>query len=213
MKSRKLIVLLAILVLAGLTYILGYSNLLTVKSVQIIGSQTTLKPDVAIGERLARIEPRVIAQKFEGLSWVENVEVSRNWVQGKVTIKLIERTPIATFNNQVIDANGKSFSVRGAMPIGLINIQAANEIAAGRAVKFLDSLPPEIREGLQVLKVRSSGAFVLEIEDKERKLEIRWGSDSENELKAKVYQALIALPENSQIKRMDLSAPRAPIVK
>jgi hypothetical protein len=99
------------------------------------------------------------------------------------------------------------------MPSGLINIQAANEIAAGRAVIFLESLPPEIREVLQVLKVRSFGAFVLEIEDKEKKLEIRWGSDSENELKAKVYRALIALPENSQIKRMDLSAPRAPIVK
>ena len=213
MKSRKLIALLMILVLAGLTYVLGYSNLLTVKSVQIIGSKTTLKPDVAIGQRLARIEPRVIAEKFEGLSWVQNVEVSRNWVQGKVTIKLIERTPIATFNNQVIDANGKSFSVRGAMPTGLIKIQAANEIDAGRAVIFLESLPSEIREALQVLKVRSTGAFVLVIENKEKKLEITWGSDSENELKAQVYQALLALPENSKIKRMDLSAPRAPIVK
>jgi len=40
-------------------------------------------------------------------------------------------------------------------------------------------------------------------------LEIRWGTDSENELKLKVYKALIALPENAEIKRVDVSAPHA----
>jgi hypothetical protein len=44
-------------------------------------------------------------------------------------------------------------------------------------------------------------------------LEIRWGIDGDNELKLKVYKALIALPENASIKRVDVSAPNAPIVK
>jgi hypothetical protein len=44
-------------------------------------------------------------------------------------------------------------------------------------------------------------------------IEIRWGSNSENELKLEVYRALIALPENADIKRVDVSAPQAPIVK
>lgn len=213
MQSRRLILSFSTLVLAGLTYVLGYSNLLTVKSVQILGAQTTLKPGIDVGERLARIEPRAIAKKFEVLSWVKEVEVSRNWIQGKVTIKLIERTPIGTFRNQLIDADGKSFSLRGELPTGLIDIQATDTVAAGGAVTFLNSLPQDIRQSLQVLKVRSSGAFVLVVARNEKNLEITWGSDSENELKAKVYQAIIALPENSKIKRIDLSAPRAPIVK
>jgi hypothetical protein len=66
---------------------------------------------------------------------------------------------------------------------------------------------------LTVVKVRATGAFVLITENNGKKLEIRWGSNSENELKIKVYKALIALPENADIKRVDVSAPHAPIVK
>jgi hypothetical protein len=63
------------------------------------------------------------------------------------------------------------------------------------------------------VKVRSTGALVLITQNKGKNIEIRWGSDSENELKLKVYKALIALPENAKIKRVDVSAPTAPIVK
>jgi hypothetical protein len=40
-----------------------------------------------------------------------------------------------------------------------------------------------------------------------------WGSDNEIELKLKVYKALVALPENSRIVKIDLTEPRSPIVK
>ena len=40
-----------------------------------------------------------------------------------------------------------------------------------------------------------------------------WGSDTEIDLKLKVYKALVALPENSKIGRIDLTEPRSPIVK
>jgi hypothetical protein len=66
---------------------------------------------------------------------------------------------------------------------------------------------------LTVVKVRSSGDLVLEVDNAGKNLEIRWGSDNDNELKLKVYKALIALPENASIKRVDVSAPHAPIVK
>jgi hypothetical protein len=61
--------------------------------------------------------------------------------------------------------------------------------------------------------MRSTGALVLVANKAGKNLEILWGSDSDNELKIKVYKALIALPENAAIKRVDVSAPRAPIVK
>jgi hypothetical protein len=44
-------------------------------------------------------------------------------------------------------------------------------------------------------------------------MEVKWGLNSENELKTKVYEALTALPENNRVTRIDLSAPHAPIVK
>jgi hypothetical protein len=46
-----------------------------------------------------------------------------------------------------------------------------------------------------------------------RKLLVQWGSLEELALKVRVYKALLALPENKSINKIDLSAPHAPIVK
>jgi cell division septal protein FtsQ len=150
---------------------------------------------------------------LEKLNWIESVDISRNWINGKVVVELKQRTPIATYKNQVIDSTGTSFVPQGARPEGLIEIQAGSTEDATKAVNFFTQLPEELKSSLTVVKVRVSGAFVLITENSGKKLEIRWGTDSENELKLKVYKALIALPENAEIKRVDVSAPHAPIVK
>jgi len=211
--NRRLIALLSILVLAGATYVLGYSSMFTVSSVEVIGSSNQASSGIRIGQKLARVETRAIAAKYETLDWVESANVSRNWINGKVTIQLIERTPIAIFNNQVIDSSGKSFALRSKPSRPLVEIQAGDLATAVSAVAFFTSLPEELKSALTVIKVRSTGAIVLDINNAGKKLEIRWGTNTDNELKLKVYKALLALPENSEIKRVDVSAPHAPIVK
>jgi cell division septal protein FtsQ len=211
--KRRLIAGVVVAVLAGATYILGYSTFFTVTSVEVIGSTKPINTGITKGEKLARVEPRAVATKLENLDWVESADVSRNWINGKVVVELKQRTPIATFNNQVIDSTGASFIPQGERPSGLIEIQANGIEAATKAVNFLTELPEELNSTLTVVKVRATGAFVLITENNGKKLEIRWGSNSENELKIKVYKALIALPENADIKRVDVSAPHAPIVE
>ena len=211
--NRRLTLLVGAVVLAAATYVLGYSSLFTVSSVEVVGSKNQINPGISIGQKLARVEPRAIAAKFETLDWVESANVSRNWINGKVTIELTERTPVAIFNNQVIDSTGKSFALRSQPSSPLVQIQAPDLEAAVSAVTFFTSLPEELKSALTVVKVRSTGALVLEINNAGKNLEIRWGTNSDNELKLKVYKALLALPENSAIKRVDLSAPHAPIVK
>lgn len=211
--NRRLIILLSAVALAAATYVLGYSSFFTVSSVEVIGSKTAINSGVSIGQKLARVEPRAIAAKFETLDWVESADVSRNWINGKVTIQITQRTPIAIFNNQVIDSTGKSFQLRSTPSKPLVQIQAGDLQAAISAVEFFTSLPEDLKSALTVVKVRSTGAFVLEINNAGKNLEIRWGTNTDNELKLKVYKALLALPENSAIKRVDVSAPHAPIVK
>ena len=211
--KRKVIALSIVAVLAGSTYILGYSSFFTVSAVEVIGSKRVVNTGIVKGQKLARVEPRAVATRLETLSWIESVDISRNWINGKVTVELKQRTPIATFKNQVIDSTGTSFIPQGATPAGLIEIQAGSIQDATKAVKFFMQLPTELKSSLTVVKVRVSGAFVLITENNGKKLEIRWGTDSENELKLKVYKALIALPENAEITRVDVSAPHAPIVK
>jgi cell division septal protein FtsQ len=211
--NRRLIVVLGAVLLAGATYVLGYSSLFTVSAVEVIGSKNQINPGITLGEKLARVEPRAIAAKFETLDWVASAKVSRNWINGKVTVEVTERTPVAIFNNQVIDSTGKSFALRTQPTKPLVQIQAGDLEAAISAVNFFTTLPEELNSTLKVVKVRSTGAFVLEIDNAGKNLEIRWGTNSDNELKIKVYKALLALPENAAIKRVDVSAPHAPIVK
>lgn len=211
--KRRLIAAGVVAAIAGATYVLGYSSFFTVSSVEVVGSTKAINTGIIKGQKLARVEPRAVATRLEKLNWIESVDISRNWVNGKVVVELNQRTPIATFKNQVIDSTGTSFVPQGARPEGLIEIQAGSTEDATKAVNFFTQLPEELKSSLTVVKVRVSGAFVLITENNGKKLEIRWGTDSENELKLKVYKALIALPENAEIKRVDVSAPHAPIVK
>ena len=211
--KRSLIAGLVVALLAGSAYVLGYSTFFTVSSVEVIGSEQPVNTGVVKGQKLARVEPRAITTKLEKLDWVKSADVSRNWINGKVVVELTSRTPIATQENKVIDSTAASFVPQGSRPDGLIQIQAANLEEAKKAVNFLSQLPEELKSALTVVKVRGSGALVLITQNNGKAIEIRWGSNSENELKLKVYKALIELPENADIKRVDVSAPNAPIVK
>ena len=110
MRSRLILFVSGVLLISA-TYVLGWSSLFTVSSVEIIGTKSQLSSDISVGDRLARIEPRAVAAKFEDLNWVADAQVSRNWVSGKVTIEITERTPVAIFNKTVIDSTGKSFAL------------------------------------------------------------------------------------------------------
>jgi len=213
MKKKPLIALATAISVGLASYALGWSTLFTVSSVEIKGTDQFLPQNVKVGEKLARVEPRAVASTYENFAFVQDAQVSRNWISGKVTISITTRTPVAIFNNQAIDASGKAFMVKGALPAALPQIQAGNIEIAVTAVEFMTSLPDEIRSDLKILKVRSTGAYVLEVDVEGRKVEVRWGLATDNELKAKVYKALLAQPENAKLKRMDLSAPHAPIVK
>jgi len=213
MKNKRLIALAAAIFVGAASYALGWSTLFTVSSVEVTGTDQNLPQNIKVGEKLARVEPRAVAATYEKFAFVQDAQVSRNWISGKVTISITSRTPVAIFNNQAIDDLGKAFVVKGQLPADLPKIQASSVEIAVTAVEFMKSLPEEIRSNLKILKVRSTGAYVMDVDVQGRKVEVRWGFATENELKAKVYKALLAQPENAKLKRMDLSAPHAPIVK
>ncbi len=213
MKNKRLIALATAIFVGAASYALGWSTLFTVSSVEVTGTDQRLPQSIKVGEKLARVEPRAVAATYEKFAFVQDAQVSRNWISGKVTISITSRTPVAIFNNQAIDDSGKAFVVKGQLPAALPQIQASSVEIAVTAVEFMNSLPEEIRSNLKILKVRSTGAYVMDVDVQGRKVEVRWGFATENELKAKVYKALLEQPENAKLKRMDLSAPHAPIVK
>ena len=213
MKKRRLVIALTLIVFALAAYALGWSNLLTVSSVEIKGTGTYLSTTIKPGERLARIEPRAVAKEYEKLDWVQRAEVSRNWINGKITITITERLPIAIFNNRAIDKDGVSFAITNQSTKGLPRIQAPSIDSAITAAAFFSALPQEIASSVQLVKVGNGEMYTLQMQATGHVIEVVWGSSQDNALKATVYKALIARAENSKIHQLDLSAPHAPIVK
>jgi len=215
MKNRPVLLLTGALLFTAAAYTLGWSTLFTVSSVEIKGTNSIVPTGIKLGQRLARVQPRATASEFERLDWVRSAVVSRNWINGKVIITLTERLPIAIYNDRAIDSDGFSFILRGQDTTGLAHIQAPHVESAITAAVFFSVLPPEIAEKVVLVKVRSGDNYVLEINQGKGSqiVELLWGKNVENLLKAKVYRALIAQPENVSVKRIDISAPRTPIVK
>ena len=210
-----------------LTYIFGYSNLLSVKElsfndpakrsdIQSIANRPEL--NLRVGAKLARVNVRGAMRAFESVSWVEKVGVSRNWLTGRISIVVEGRVPVANLvstnsgSASFIDKSGSIFqdsSIKEKLPI----VTIANPEMAHLAARFITSIPTDLIQEMNSLDLAATGDFVMIIGKGPNSLLIRWGNGSDLPTKVRIYKDLIALPENKKITAIDLSNPKYPIVK
>lgn len=219
-RKHRLITIFIILLTAGLAYLLGWSNVLTIKAISYAGAPTKSSEalvknltDLEVGQRLARIETRKIAGRLQTLPWIKSADLSRNWISGKIKIEVTPRLPIATFNGQLMDASGKRFELPGGFKSKLPSVFARDAKSGLAAINLFTKLPTEFSTRTSAFTAISPENINFKISEGKRSLMVIWGSDTEIDLKLKVYKALVALPENSKIKKIDLTEPRSPIVK
>ena len=219
-RKHRLITFFIILLTAGLAYLLGWSNVLTIKEISYLGAPTKSSEalvrnltDLEVGQRLARIETRKISARLQTLPWIESADLSRNWISGKIKIEVMPRLPIATFNGQLMDASGKRFELPGGFKSKLPSVFARDAKSGLAAIKLFTKLPTEFSTRTSAFTAISPENINFKISEGKRSLMVIWGSDTEIDLKLKVYKALVALPENSKIRIIDLTEPRSPIVK
>lgn len=219
-RNHRLLTVLVILLISGLAYLLGWSNVLTVKEISYLGaptksSETTIKnlAILEVGDRLARVEIRKIAGRIQTLPWVDSADLSRNWISGKIVVAVTPRVPIATFNGQLMDAKGKRFELPGGFELKLPSVFAKDAESGLAAIKLFTKLPAEFSTRTSAFTATSSENIYFKIVEGKRSINVIWGADKEIDLKLKVYKALVALPENSKINKIDLTEPRSPIVK
>jgi cell division protein FtsQ len=216
---RKAKILISALLISALTYLLGWSSVFTVKKVEYIGIEEPIQISTVVrkvgdltGTKLARIEPRRISKSIESISWVRSADVSRNWLSSSVKISIRARVPIGEFAGRYIDASGVIFDPIGP-PIDVPQVSAPNPEIGLSAVKLFTSLPQDFRQMIASMNARSASDFSMIVTYEGRRLTLRFGSADEEDLKIKVFKALVALEENKNISTIDVSAPHAPIVK
>jgi len=214
-----------VLLFSTATYLLAWSPVFVVKDIEITGAPTSdsskaISKALAIttGEKLARVEPRSLQRRLDSFDWISDVNISRDWIKRKVSIEISSRTPIALFNpdtslQTTIDTTGKVFRLPGGAPNSLPRVQAATPESGVAAIGLFTELPESFRSEITLMNVRSSGSFEVSYSYKSRQIQIAWGDGKESALKVEVASKLLALPENSKIRFIDVSAPYAPIVR
>ena len=223
LPRHKFVSALVALLFIAAVYLFAWSPVFTAKSLAIIGapnkdaqSLIASQSQVKLGTQMARVEPRAIANRLSNIDWVKKADISRNWITGKVTIKLTTRIPIAIYNGKVLDSTGALFVFNGSLPTDLPVVSGPSPKAGLAAIQLFSALPSDFKGSISSLNALSESTFAMTVSQSGLPVKVIWGANNGNDdiaLKIKVFKALIALPENQKIKRIDLSAPHAPIVK
>jgi len=97
----------------------------------------------------------------------------------------------------------------GSLP----TVSAANPKIGLAAINLFQTLPTTFKAEMISLSARDTSNFLLHLSFEGRDLHIIWGKNEKTPLKIQVINSLLALPENRSIRKIDVSAPHAPIVK
>ncbi len=207
-------------IFGGLIYLFAWSNIFTVKEIVISGAPTKSSKnlvfatsEITLGQKLARIEPNSVEHRIQSLAWIREIKVSRDWISGRVDLEIAPRIPKAYYNGKTLDASGKIFELPGFDGGKLPQVSANTPALGVEAVKLFRALPSNFRDQVLSLTALSEGSFSVAVAHQGRSVSVKWGENEENELKTQVFEKLLGLPENKRVKRVDLSAPHAPIVK
>ena len=214
-----------ILILGAGSYLLGWSPLLSVRSVEITGAPTkesqlaiSRSLDIAQGDKLARVDPRALSNRLRSFDWVESSQVSRNWISGKVSISITTRTPIALYSEPgkpqvVLDSSGKTFATPADIADGLPKVSAKSVDGGLAAIKVFTALPESFSKNIDRMSAARTNNFLIYGKFQGQDLRIIWGDGEDTDLKVQVIEALLKREENQNLRMIDVSAPHAPIVK
>ncbi|ASY09460.1 cell division protein FtsQ [Candidatus Nanopelagicus limnes] len=234
--KRLLFSILLISSISFASYLLGWSSLLTVEEVEIKGTESTsvilneLKSkdvEPVVGQKLARVEIRSVKRVLSDLDWIASAQASRNWLSKKIEIQVVERVAVAkalTESNSMVnfDSDGSIFNptsnkqLKGQELLPLVSTAGDSRKDLVDVALLLKQIPAELSylvSDLDQISVTKAGYILMSTRINSQAVRINWGSIDQIDQKFSVLQALLKLPENKGIKQVDLSEPKAPIVK
>ncbi|MCE7007466.1 FtsQ-type POTRA domain-containing protein [Kibdelosporangium philippinense] len=215
---RRWMVVLVFFGIVGLLYVILFTPVLGVRSVDVQGLEG-LTPDevrtvaaVEMGKPLVRLDTGEIADRVATLPRVAKVSVERSW-PSTVEIIITERTPVAyaklADGAHMVDATGADYAVVPQAPAGLPSIEVATlgtgDAATRAVVDVLGRIPPQLKERVVTLAAKTPGDVQLRLTTGQL---VKWGNAADSERKAMVLAALLQRPG----KTYDVAAPDLPTV-
>jgi cell division protein FtsQ len=216
--ARRWVAVLVVLALLGLTYVIMFTSLIGVRTVEVSGareiSAETVREAAAIelGTPMVRLETGEVARRVAELRRVSEVSVSRSFPT-TVEIHVTERTPVAvgidTDGVHLVDRTGADYATVRARPAGLPVLKvvkiAPDDRSTRAAVTVLGAIPDQLREKVVELSARSPGDVQLRLRNGRV---VKWGDAEDNARKAAVLAPLLTRPGRTY----DVATPDFPTV-
>ncbi len=212
-------------VLAGLVWLVGYSSVLVVRSVDVSGvkgaeaAAVERLAAVPVGQPLARLDTGAVVDRVAKRPTVSDVSVERSW-PSTVVIHVVPRTPVLVARLdgstgsagalRLVDREGVAYSTVATAPRGLPVVaaegrRAVTPEALRAALGVIDAMPPGLLRRVTGLTVSSADMVTLKVGS----TTVVWGGTDRPDLKVAVLTAL--LPQKPST--IDVSVPDHPVTR
>ncbi len=220
-------ILLAIVLISLFAFLLGWSRLLSIRSIEISAGgneviiTSIVEPSLArVGLPMARVSSERIRREILHQTWVANVIVNRRWLARDLRINVTSRVPVAQYvdldgSTKYFDRSGYTFVTPHPMPaLPVVTFTGSTGTLRSAIAQFLSAAPADLVAHMSSLEIDAHGNISMAASiSGHSKLLIAWGTRTEEPLKVQVIQALLALKENKNITVIDVTNPLSPIVK
>ncbi|GAB3358743.1 cell division protein FtsQ/DivIB [Amycolatopsis echigonensis] len=218
---RRWVALLTVVTLAALGYLLFFSSLLSVKTIEVQGAKTVsvdqIRATAAVppGQPMLRADVDAIRDRVAQMPGVATVDVSRSWPT-TLEIAVTERTPIAFFDSgpggdgvHLVDGGGVVFKTVKTRPVGLPELKlpkvSVDDPVTRAVTAVLGVLPEQLLKQTKTVTAQTPASVEFTLADGKT---VRWGNAENTDRKAKVLAALLT----QQGKIYDVSAPELPTI-
>jgi cell division protein FtsQ len=216
--ARRWIALLIVLAMLGLTYVIMFTSLFGVRTVEVLGTHDIPRDSVReaaaieLGTPMVRLDTDEVARRVAELPRVFEVSVSRSF-PSTVEIQVTERTPVAvvleTGGVHLVDRTGADYATVKTRPPGLPVLKVVevgpDDPATHAAVTVLGALPAPLRAKVVELSARTPGDVRFKFANGRT---VKWGDAEDNERKAAVLVPLLTRPGRTY----DVATPDFPTV-
>jgi cell division protein FtsQ len=213
-----LLVVLALVLVAGGVWLVYFSSAVTAQRVSVVGTQRISSARVAriaqvpVGTPLAQVDLGAIERRVGTIPAVRSVDVSRSWPH-TVQVSVTERVPVAVVDRgnglQALDSSGVVFLHYRQRPPGLPLVHTtgnARRDALAEAGKVASALPPALARRVDYVEVATVDQIRLVLTHGPAVL---WGSSAESDRKAEVLAVML----RHKVSQIDVSVPERPTTR
>jgi cell division protein FtsQ len=207
-------------VVALLGWVVGFSPLLAVRSVEVVGVPASevgpIRALAAVpeGQPLARVDDAAVAARVAERATLAEVSIERSW-PSTLVIHASPRVPFLVVKNpqgqlKVVDEDGVAYAEVTKAPRGVPTVNAASDEALSAealqvAVSVVRVLPPAMQDRVSAVTVSSADLVTLTV----GRTKVVWGGVDQPDQKLAIMTALL----KGRPRVIDVSAPSTPVTR